>query len=616
MYNIIKGHTEYPYSSSSTDTWDILKEADRDPNNANNVIGLYSGFSMDGPAEYDGGNGWTREHVWAKSRGDFGTTEGAGTDLHHLRAEDASTNSARSNRNFAEGTEQYIDGSGQYSGPTQSYTGGSAEFTWEPPASVKGDVARMIFYMAARYEGENGEPDLELTENLLTSSDKSPLHGRLSDLLNWHAQDPVDDAERSRNDIIYGYQNNRNPFIDHPEYVNEIWGFPPPSLPSFDSTPVTTATENSAYTYNVSASGGEGSLTLTATTIPSWLSFSDQGSGSGLLSGTPGTVDIGVHNVTIQVSDGSNTADQNFSITVNAQSSGGGNASDILISEYIEGSSYNKALEVANFTGSSVDLTQYQIKKQTNGAGSWSSGLTLTGSLANQDVYVLSHSSADAAILAQADYTGSNSELNFNGNDALGLFKDGVLIDMLGILDDPANFAKDVTLVRNEDINAPNTTYTTSEWTSHATNTFSYIGSHTMNVTPPNQAPSVAISSPTNGATFTDGDQITISATASDTDGTIASVEFFVNSTSIGTDTTAPFEAIYSIGVGSYTISATATDDDGASTVAADVSVTGESAPVAGVLYFSEYIEGSSYNKALEIAKYHRKHCGFEWLCS
>ena len=223
LYNIIKGHTEYSYTSSSTDTWDILKEADADSNDASLVVGIYSGFKMDGPAEYDNGQGWNREHVWAKSRGDFGTSRGAGTDCHNLRAADISTNSARSNRNFDEADVQYIDQSGQYSGTTNSYTSSSA-FIWEPRDEVKGDIARTIFYMATRYEGENNEPDLELTEELLDQGSIAPIHAKLSVLLTWHQQDPVDNYERRRNDIVYSYQNNRNPYVDHPEYISMIWG--------------------------------------------------------------------------------------------------------------------------------------------------------------------------------------------------------------------------------------------------------------------------------------------------------------------------------------------------------------------------------------------------------
>ncbi|MFT6947641.1 MAG: endonuclease I [Vicingaceae bacterium] len=223
LNDIIDGHIEFTYTSSSLDTWDILKKADKDPANSNNVIGIYSAFSMDGPLEYNRAQGWSREHVWAKSRGNFGTSRGVGTDLHNLHAEDVSTNSARNNRNFDTATTQYIDGSGNYNGPTLSSTS-SSRWVWEPRDEMKGDVARVIFYMSVRYEGENGELDLELTDSLLPSSSQLPLHGSARTLYNWHLNDTVSIAERSRNDTIYKYQNNRNPFVDHPEYVRDIYG--------------------------------------------------------------------------------------------------------------------------------------------------------------------------------------------------------------------------------------------------------------------------------------------------------------------------------------------------------------------------------------------------------
>ena len=221
LNTIIKNHIEYPYTSSSTDVWDILKETDKDPNNPNNVILLYSGWSKNGNQEFNGGSGWNREHVWPKSRGNFGDSEGAGTDVHALRPCDISVNSSRSNRWFAECDIEHIDGDG----PTGCYTS-ATEWVWKPNENVQGDVARMIFYMATRYEGENLEPDLELIDYLPTDDYTSePIHAKLSDLLLWHEQDPVDDWERQRNDIIYyDFQNNRNPFIDHPEFAQVIWG--------------------------------------------------------------------------------------------------------------------------------------------------------------------------------------------------------------------------------------------------------------------------------------------------------------------------------------------------------------------------------------------------------
>lgn len=219
---IIKGHTEFPYTATSTDVWDILKQTDKDPNNSENVILLYSGQSYNAALEYNSGAGWSREHTWAKSRGDFGTEPGAGTDVHHLRPEDVSVNSTRNNRPFdVSGTRVEVWDNGLFTG---SYIDDN-DYTFEPRDAVKGDVARMLFYMAVRYEGEGDEPDLELTELLLSNTDISPLHGKLSTLLAWHRADPVDDWERNRNEIIFtDFQHNRNPFIDIPELVEFIWG--------------------------------------------------------------------------------------------------------------------------------------------------------------------------------------------------------------------------------------------------------------------------------------------------------------------------------------------------------------------------------------------------------
>jgi endonuclease I len=96
LHDIIKNHVEYPYTSSMTDVWDILKETDRDTINSNNVILFYTGWAVDAEQEYNNGNGWTREHVWAKSHGQFGNDLGAGTDVHHIRPTDGTVNSARS----------------------------------------------------------------------------------------------------------------------------------------------------------------------------------------------------------------------------------------------------------------------------------------------------------------------------------------------------------------------------------------------------------------------------------------------------------------------------------------------------------------------------------------
>jgi endonuclease I len=208
LHNIIDDHRELSYDN----VWEALRNTDEDPNNPNNVILLYTGRSQSKLTNGGNVNDWNREHVWAKSHGDFGTSAGAGTDIHHLRPTDVSVNSSRGNLDFDNGGTQHSEALGNY------YDSDS----WEPRDEVKGDVARMLFYMAVRYEGDSGEVDLELNNNV--NNGTAPFHGKMSVLLEWHREDPVDVRERRRNDIIYSdYQYNRNPFIDHPEWAESIW---------------------------------------------------------------------------------------------------------------------------------------------------------------------------------------------------------------------------------------------------------------------------------------------------------------------------------------------------------------------------------------------------------
>jgi endonuclease I len=207
LHNIMKNHTEYPYNQTD----ELLMETDEDPNNSNNVILLYKGTSQAKSTFGGNPNDWNREHVWAKSHGNFGDVPPCGTDLHHMKPEDASVNSDRGNKDFDNGGVQHSEATGCY----------YDDDSWEPRDEVKGDVARMIFYMSVRYEGDNGEPDLEVVD--WVNSAPEPEHGKYSALYQWHQDDPPDEFEINRNEVIYDYQNNRNPFIDHPEYLILIY---------------------------------------------------------------------------------------------------------------------------------------------------------------------------------------------------------------------------------------------------------------------------------------------------------------------------------------------------------------------------------------------------------
>lgn len=208
LHTIISSQTKVTYSQ----VWEALKDTDEDPANPGNVILLYTGESQS--EDDNGGNvgQWNREHVWAKSHGDFGTATGPGTDLHHLRPADVQVNSIRGNKDFDNGGSAVSGAPGNYT-DTDSF---------EPRDADKGDVARMILYMAVRYEGDDAWADLEPNEKVNNGS--APYIGKLSVLKEWSQEDPPSAFEKNRNEVIYTqYQHNRNPFIDHPEWVESIW---------------------------------------------------------------------------------------------------------------------------------------------------------------------------------------------------------------------------------------------------------------------------------------------------------------------------------------------------------------------------------------------------------
>ena len=173
----------------------ILDESDADPTDSSKLILVYLGTSINNA--WDGGLTWNREHVWPQyylPDSASNETANVASDLQNLKPADPGENSSRSNRYYA----------------NESVTG----LSYCPRDEVKGDVARILLYMITMYD--------ELS--LVDTSPGSLQMGLFSVLLDWHELDPVDDFERNRNEVIYSYQKNRNPYIDYPEFVDLIWG--------------------------------------------------------------------------------------------------------------------------------------------------------------------------------------------------------------------------------------------------------------------------------------------------------------------------------------------------------------------------------------------------------
>jgi hypothetical protein len=138
------------------------------------------------------------------------------TDLYHLYPTDGYTNGQRGNYPFGETDNPNwtsTNGSKRGSCSYPGYTG----TIFEPIDEYKGDFARTYFYMITRYKNI-----VNIWSSPMLDEDGFS-EWALSLLLDWHSQDPISDKETNRNNEVYNIQNNRNPFIDHPEYVSDIW---------------------------------------------------------------------------------------------------------------------------------------------------------------------------------------------------------------------------------------------------------------------------------------------------------------------------------------------------------------------------------------------------------
>ena len=237
LHNIIKGHTAVGYNPGARTALEVLDQ-DPAPGKSAYLILLYERTSW-AKADWvnDVPNGWNREHCWPNSLGiDF--AEPAYSDLFNLRACGEPANSDRGNLYYDEST---VAASG-YQKPSGSTTALCSQDSdsWEPPDEVKGDLARAMFYMDIRYEG-SGEPNLALTDTIALISTSNAYMGRLSTLLVWNFLDPVSPAERTRADKATTYQHNRNPFVDHSEWVEAVYGAVFKLTATYSSTTLTLA---------------------------------------------------------------------------------------------------------------------------------------------------------------------------------------------------------------------------------------------------------------------------------------------------------------------------------------------------------------------------------------
>ena len=210
LHDKINNHVDFSYNQAKY----LINYSDADPDNPKNVILFYSQISRNASLYGTGAGFINREHVWAKSHGNFSGIRPMDGDALNLRPEDGLVNENRSNLDFdnvqPNGINDAIATSCWYN-----------ESAYEPGPLTKGQVARILFYMATRYEGTDGEIDLELVSKL--NNYPEAKFGNLTTLLEWNKQYPPSAMERQRNERIFRIQQNRNPFVDHPEFADYIW---------------------------------------------------------------------------------------------------------------------------------------------------------------------------------------------------------------------------------------------------------------------------------------------------------------------------------------------------------------------------------------------------------
>jgi len=631
LHDLIDNNT---YSSYDGAKLFLFQELD---NNNGVVRCVYTGQDFSISSSYDGSSNPNTEHSYAQSWFTSSESSIKKADVHHLFVSNSSVNSSRGNLPFdvvVNNNASYPSYNGYVS---KRGTNSSGDTVFEPADQHKGNLARALLYFNVRYNQTLSQGGVDMLETLLT----------------WHNADPVDANELARNALVLTHQGNRNPFVDHPEYVSSIWGgaspntivqFSPASalvneadgsvvlsveiinpsstaattaqialtdgsasdvnsfttrsitfpagsstmqsitvyitddslLEGFETlvfslqnvsggssaiignygsfnleiedndipTPIATAATDlgfTGFTANWNAAAGISSYEFDLSTsndfpsfVGSYENYPVSGTSlaiSGLAQGTtyyyrvkavyndsPGAYSNPISTTTNAIiyldaplaTDATAVSYEGFtarwepvagseSYRLDVFSGDSAYTTDLLISEYVEGSSNNKYVEIFNGTGSDLDLTSYKIKLYANGATSATSTQTLSGVLPHNACLVYRNSSA-VLTLPDGVTAVSSGIANFNGNDALAIVKGTpeTYVDIFGRIGDSSTWssngisASDQTLRRKSTVingitSNPSSGFPTlaTEWDSYPIDTASGLGSHSIGASSP-----------------------------------------------------------------------------------------------------------------------------------
>lgn len=497
--NINWGYGDLPNYYNQTD---LDQYYDHGSSNTTILLDIYSEIPA-GPDAYEytsanlistsgaEGLGYNREHAVPQST--FNSNYPMYSDLHFVIPTDARINQLRNNYPYGIGNSTIHHTFSNTSKiansaiPNYVYT----NRVYEPLNEFKGDIARILLYFAVRYEDKL--PVFNHSTNINPAMDRSPFDGTaerafdssyISMLIQWHTQDPVSQREINRNNAVYAIQNNRNPFIDNPQWVNTIWIQAPdaiaPQAPNNLST-----TQSGAYftnlTWSPSASTDvigyniyQNGVFLTTTKLTSLIIDHLNPSTS--------------YSFTVRAYDQGYLQSTDSNIATTSTSAADSNSKDLFITKYIEGTNNNKALEIINKTGHEVNLNNYSIRTQyynsiTN-SYYFTGSFELEGKIQNNQSFIILNPKSTLSCITNNDalFLTAGEALAFAGTQYVELAYNSTTVDAIGSRS-ISNTNADVSLYRKDTVTQPTSTFNISEWDSYASNYCQNLGTLSTSAT-------------------------------------------------------------------------------------------------------------------------------------
>ena len=358
------------------------------------------------------GDCYNKEHIFPQ--GYFNKASPMVSDIHHIVPTDGKVNGMRSNFPFGNvgSSVSYTSKNGSKLGTSNSVNYSGKVF--EPINEFKGDVARMIFYFATRYEAKL--KDFDANDILTNTSFPGIQSWELEVLKQWHTQDPVSQREIDRNNAAYTYQGNRNPFIDHQEYVAQIWGTTTPDTEA-PSTPTNlTVTGSTSSSISLSWTASTDNIIVAAYDIyvDGTLKTSSTSNSATVTGLNPSTT----YTFYIKAKDAAgNTSSQSNTVTgTTTENTGGG------------GNNNNTTCGTENFEGISGTPNTYETINWTNNGITWTATDSRSDqTINNKAITVRNGTLSSSTISGGISSLTIKTQLKFSGtNGSFKLFINGV----------------------------------------------------------------------------------------------------------------------------------------------------------------------------------------------